>query len=139
MRLRQAHAILETATALEACGLGIEMHPFDHDGPGNHDRYGDDYMTGGCEFSDEHGRQTRIYNIHVYPGSGTSRISAKVTFGLGADPMMLLHSEYGVTAPDEDGEQFRKWVGQQMADRIEGVIRNYEQSVEAVFREMTQG
>lgn len=138
MRLRQAHAILETATALEASGLGIEMHPFDHDGPGNTNRYGDDYMTGSCEFANEQGRQARIYNIDVYPGLDPGRISAEVTFGFGPDPLVLLHSEYGVTAPGEEGEQFRKWVGQQMADRIEGVVRAYEKSVEAVLRETTQ-
>ncbi|MEU0030730.1 hypothetical protein [Streptomyces sp. NPDC006335] len=34
MRLRQAHAILETVTALEAAALGIDMAPFDCGEPG---------------------------------------------------------------------------------------------------------
>lgn len=29
MRLRQAHAILEAATALHTAGLGFEIHPLD--------------------------------------------------------------------------------------------------------------
>ncbi|MDH2390059.1 hypothetical protein QCN29_14915 [Streptomyces sp. HNM0663] len=52
MRLRQAHAILETVTALEAAALGIDMAPFDYDEPGHTRPSGGDQMEGGCELTD---------------------------------------------------------------------------------------
>lgn len=126
MRLRQVHAILETATALEACGLGIEMRPFDHDGPGNRDDYGDDHMTGGCEFSDETSRKARPYNIDIRPGPGAATITATVNFDYGPEPTPLLAEEFDVSALDETGERFRGLVGAQVAERIAVVIREHE-------------
>lgn len=49
MRLRQAHAILEAVTALEACGLGFELHPLHHDFPGTPPHITCDSMSGYTE------------------------------------------------------------------------------------------
>ncbi len=78
MRLRQAHAILETVTALEAAALGIDMAPLDYDEPG-HTRPSDgDQMEGGCELTDPDspGRDALYYNISLKASRDGQHIEA---------------------------------------------------------------
>jgi len=126
MRLRQAHAILEAATALEASGLDIQMYPFDHDGPGNRNTYGQDYMTGSAEFADANGRNARLYNINIAPGPGDSKISVAVDSGLGSETTPLVAEVFDVSAPDPSGESFRGLIGARVAEVVGEAIRQRE-------------
>jgi len=135
MRLRQAHAILETCTALEAAGLGIEMYPFDYDEPG-HTRPSDgDQMTGGCEFSDPDtaGRNARSYNIYLKASRDGRHIEASVTYSLGPDDDSVLYSRWSVPAGDPDRPRFHGLVGAQLAARIVEEIRKYDQPYRTAY------
>ncbi|MYS16132.1 hypothetical protein [Streptomyces sp. SID4982] len=119
MRLRQAHAILEAATALEAAGLGFELFPQQYDFPGT--LVTRDGMSGFAEISDPddpEGANCRAYNIDLQPGPDDDTIEANLTLGIGPDPQSLLYSKYSVAFPEEDNERFRGLVGAQLAERI---------------------
>lgn len=128
MDLRQAHTILTAAATLEASGLGIAMHPFDHNHPGNMDRYGDDYMTGYTEYTDARG--TRIYNIDLYPGPEQGQVTARVENGLASTGYVLLHESVSVIAGPE---QLDDAPARTLAGRVATVIREYEEQVEQPF------
>jgi hypothetical protein len=139
MRLRQAHAILEAATALEASGLGFELFPFDSDrddliGPPD-----DDYMTGYTEFNDpDHGdSHTRSYHINIEPHPDGRRISATLTFGYGPDAPCLKHEVVTVWMAYDESENpaFRGLVGAGLADRIAETVREHEKPFRAAYEE----
>lgn len=129
MRLRQAHAILEAATALEAMGLGFELWPLHHDFPGNTVRSARDRMSGGTEFSDPDmdGREARVYNIDILPGPDDDHIEAHLTLGLGPDPESLLYAKYSVAPEVREAERFRGLVGATLAEKIAETVRAHEQ------------
>ncbi|MFJ8345045.1 hypothetical protein ACIQ9J_01450 [Streptomyces sp. NPDC094153] len=135
MRLRQAHAILEAATALEAAGLGIEMYPFDYDEPGS--CVGVDHMTGSAEFTDPDtpGRNARMYNIDLKPVSDGQHVEAYLVYGLGPDGDCLLYGKYGVAGEDPDTPRFRGLVGARIAEKITDEIRKHEQSFRAAYEQ----
>ena len=127
MRLRQAHAILEAATALEAAGLGIDMYPFDHDEPGSAVRV--DHMTGFVEYADPDtpGRNARVYNIDLNPTRDGQHVEVYLTYGLGPDGDCLLYSKHNVTGEDPEVPRFRGLVGARIAERVAEEIRKSEQ------------
>lgn len=102
MRLRQAHALFTTANALEAAGIGIEMHPFDVDEYTSR-HVTSDHMTGFAEYTDPDNptRNARIYNIDIYPGPTDDEIAVYVTFGLGPDGEPLLSEAFPALARSE--------------------------------------
>jgi hypothetical protein len=134
MRLRQAHAILEAATALHAAGLGFELFPFDHDRPGAYP-VPDDYMTGYAEFNDPDNPtgDTRTYNLDLTPGSDGRTVSARVMFGY-VDGDVLLDERFDVAAPDEEGETFRGLVGAGIAERVVRVVTEHEKPHREAYR-----
>jgi hypothetical protein len=136
MRLRQAHAILEAATALEAAGLGFVMYPFDHD---RDPLPLDDYMTGYVEITDpDHpDDHARSYNIDLAPCVDEHRIAATVTFGYGADAPCLKYEEVNVWVPYDDVETptFKGLAGAAMAERIADLIREHEKPFRAAYEE----
>lgn len=137
MRLRQAHAILEAATALETTGLGIEMYPFDYDAPG-HTRPSDgDQMTGGCEITDPDtpDRNARPYDVVLKASSDGRHIEASVTYGLGPDSDSVLYSKWSVPAGDPDHPRFHGLVGANLAVRIVEEIVKYDQPYRDAYEE----
>jgi hypothetical protein len=141
MRLRQAHAILEAATALEASGLGFEMYPFDHDRPDAVQPVADDYMTGFAEFNDpDHpDDQTRTYNIDIKPHPDGCHIEATLVYGYDDDPPCLLYSKASVHQPYDPGETPRLLglVGAGIAERIADAVRRHEKPYRAAYEERT--
>jgi hypothetical protein len=135
MRLRQAHAILEAATALEAMGLGFELGPFQYDYPGNLVPSGRDAMSGGTEFTDPDmdGQEARVYNVDILPGPDDDHIEAHLTLGLGPDPESLLYSKYSVAVEVREAERFRGLVGATLAEKIAKTVREREQPFRAAY------
>ncbi|MFI7293975.1 hypothetical protein [Streptomyces sp. NPDC050121] len=132
MRLRQAHAILEAVTALEACGLGFELHPLHHDFPGNRRDLTRDRMSGYTEIDDvddPEGSNPRAYNVDLQPGPDDDHIEAYLTLGLGPDPECLLYSKYSVALDPGEDERFRGLVGAAIAQKIADTVRKHEQGL----------
>lgn len=133
MRLRQAHAILEAVTALEACGLGFELWPLHHDFPGNTPTGSRvDRMSGYTEIidpDDTEGSRARAYNVDLQPGPDDDHIEAYLTLGLGPDPECLLYSKYSVALDTNEDERFRGLVGAQIAERIADTVRKHEEHI----------
>ena len=129
MRLRQAHAILEAATALEAAGLGFELQPFHHDYPGNIRNTRRDSMSGGTDITDPDmgDSNARSYNVDFLPGPDDDTIEAYLTFGLGPDPECLLYTKRSVALEVREAEQFRGLVGARLATDIADAVREHEQ------------
>jgi len=133
MRLRQAHALITTAAALEAAGIGIEMHPFDVD------EYAaphitSDYMTGFVEFNDpDHPTDhTRIYNIDIYPGPTDYAIAVYVRFGLGPDGVPLLAMAFEASCRAEDSDAYEHGTAE-IVDLVVAAIRDHEKPFEAAY------
>jgi len=138
MRLRQAHAILEAVTALEACGLGFELWPYHHDFPGNTSRDKRDKMSGYAEITDPDdpdGAHHRTYNIDLMPGPDDDSIEASLTVGLDLDPESLLYSKWSVAVEEREEERFRGLVGAQLAEKIAEVVREHEKPYRAAYEE----
>lgn len=138
MRLRQAHAILEAATALEAAGLGFELWPHHHDFPGNYAPTKRDSMSGFAEIldpDDPEGAHHRTYNVDILPGPDDDSIEAYLTFGLGPDPECLLYSKYSVAMEKQESERFQGLVGAQVAEKIAEMVREHEQPFRAAYEE----
>ncbi|MGW0575132.1 hypothetical protein ACWD25_04000 [Streptomyces sp. NPDC002920] len=132
MRLRQAHAILEAVTALEACGLGFELWPLHHDFPGAPRGLTHDSMSGFAEITDPddtEGANARTYNVDLLPGPDDDTVEARLTFGLGPDPESLFYAEYSVALDTSDDERFRGLVGAQIAEKIADTVREHEKSI----------
>jgi hypothetical protein len=129
MRLRQAHAILEAATALEACGLGFELWPHHHDFPGNTTRSTEDQMSGSAEITDPDDPEEahyRHYCIDIMPGPDDDTIEAHLGFGVGPDPESLLYAKWSVAMDPQEAERFRGLVGAQLAEKIADIVREHE-------------
>lgn len=136
MRLRQAHAILEAATALEAAGLGFELWPYHHDFPGNTGRTKRDYMNGSAEITDPddpEGDHHRTYNIDILPSPDDDHIEASLTLGVGPDPESLLYSKWSVAMDAREEERFRGLVGAQLAEKIADTVREHEKPYRAAY------
>lgn len=127
MRLRQAHAILEAATALEAAGLGFKIQPLHADYPGN--MVDSDRMAGGTDLTDPDtgDRDARSYNIDPLPGPDDDHIEGRLSIGLGPDPEVLLYSKYSVALEVAEAERFRGLVGATLAAKIAETVRAHEQ------------
>lgn len=138
MRLRQAHAILEAAAALEAAGLGFELWPFDHDSEGANPHITDDQMTGFAEFNDPDtpDRNTRNYGIDLKPGPEDDTIEVYLTFNFDD---CLLYSKRSVAQParDDDGSSFRGLVGAQIAEEVADIVRQHEKAYQVAYAQRT--
>lgn len=144
MRLRQAHAILEAATALEALSIegstvGFSTALFEWDQPGNNVRVRYDYIDGDVEFNDPDrpNTDTRFYGLQLEPGPGDRNITVSVDFGFGPEQEPVLHQVCEVWAhtPDGAGERFRTGVGKQIAEQVAAAVREHERPyVEAYQR-----
>jgi hypothetical protein len=138
MRLRQAHAILEAVTALEAAGLGFELWPHHHDFPGNASADKRDRMSGFAEITDPddpQGANHRTYNIDLMPGPDDDSIEASLTLGLGPDPESLLYAKWSVAMEVKEAERFRGLVGAQLAEKIVEVVREHEKPFRTAYEE----
>lgn len=138
MRLRQAHAILEAATALEAAGLGFELWPLHHDFPGNTSHSTDDRMSGSAEITDPDdpdGAHYRHYCIDITPGPDDDTIEAHLGFGIGPDPESLLYAKWSVAMDPQEDERFRGLVGAHLAEKIVAVVREHEKPFRAAYEE----
>lgn len=133
MRLRQAHAILEAATALEASGLGIDMAPFDYDEPGS--LIDADRMDGGVDITDPDDDTARNYNIELKPTQDERHVEAVVTYGFGPDRECLYRRRYVVTAENPDESRFRPLVGARIAEEIADVVRGHERPYRVAYEE----
>lgn len=142
MRLRQAHAILETATALEAAGLGFLIWPVDHDREDLADEPYDDYITGYAEYTDpDHpDGNARTYRVDIQPCTDDHRISATLTFGHGYKAPCLKYEEINVWMDHDESvdPHFRRLVGTGLADRIAEVVRDHERPYRAAYEERTR-
>ena len=139
MRLRQAHAIIEAAAALEAAGLDFELGPFDYDRYGTAPSITDDHMTGFTEFNDpdKPGRNARIYNIDLTPGPDDHRVTVHLKFGFGDDGRVLLHEAFDVsqTSNGDDESGFRGLVGARIAELAARAVREHEKPYVAAYEE----
>jgi hypothetical protein len=140
MRLRQAHAILEAATALEACGLGFELQPLHYGYPGTPPHITRDGMSGFAEFTDPDmdGKEARVYNIDLRPGPDDDTIEADLTYGIGPDPESLLYSKYSVAIDMQEAERFRGLVGAQLAEKIAEEVRKHEQPYRNAYEQRSR-
>lgn len=138
MRLRQAHAILEAVTALEAAGLGFELQPYHYDFPGTPRNVTRDSMSGFTEITDPddaEGGNARTYNVDILPGPDDDTIEAYLTYGLGPDPESILYSKYSVALDVQEAERFRGLVGASVAEKITGAVRAHEEPFRAAYEE----
>jgi hypothetical protein len=138
MRLRQAHAIFEAVTALEAAGLGFELQPLHYDFPGTPPNVTRDSMSGFTEIvdpDDPEGARHRTYNIDITPGSDDDSIEASLTLGLGPDPESLLYSKWSVAMNPAEDERFRGLVGARLAEKIVEVVREHEKPFRTAYEE----
>ena len=138
MRLRQAHTILEAATALEATGLGFELRPFDHDRDDAVHPPADDYLTGYAEFTDPDMNESgaRTYHIELKPVPDEQAIEAYVVYGYGDDAPCLLYTKVTVgPATLDEPEKFRGLVGASLADRIAETVREHERPFRTAYEE----
>lgn len=123
MRLRQAHAILEAAAALEAVGLGFKLWPIDYDREDLFPEPDDDYLTGWVEITDPDcpDGNARAYSVTFKACPDDHRISATLTSDLGANAPCLRHEEVDVWVEyDASGSvdpYFRGHVGAGLAER----------------------
>lgn len=134
MRLRQAHAILEAVTALEAAGLGFELQPLHYGFPGTPRSVTRDRMSGFAEIIDPDDPESgnhRTYNVDLAPGPDDDTIEAYLTLGLGPDPECLLYSKYSVALDPNEDERFRGLVGAAIAEKIVDAVRKHEQQLRA--------
>ena len=136
MRLRQAHAMLETAKAIKEAGLGFEFYPFDYD------QFGaapcpDDYMTGFAEFTDPDrpDSHARVYHADVTPGPGPFDVSVRVVFGYLDDGVELVSQLVQVAAVDEDDNVFASGFAERVAARVARAVREWESTYEDAYRE----
>ncbi|GAB2696514.1 hypothetical protein [Kitasatospora kifunensis] len=138
MRLRQAHALITTAAALEAAGIGIEMHPFDVD-EYTAPHITTDHMTGFAEYNDPDNpdRDTRIYNIDIYPGPTDYSIAVYVTFGLGTDATPLLSRAFEAAPKAENANTYEHPIAE-IADLVVTAIRDHEKPFEAAYAARTE-
>jgi hypothetical protein len=136
MRLRQAQAILAAGAAVEALGLGFEMHPFDGDREGAIPEDGE-YLTGFTEITDPDRpvNHPRTYHFDVHPGPGEFEISVHLSEGYGDDAPILLCQSFDVSSPDETGESFREGVAEEIAGLVGAAVRVYEVPFEAEYQE----
>lgn len=138
MRLRQAHALLEAAAAIEALGLGFETCPFDHDHPYAADRSGDDYLDGSAEFNDPDSpqRDTRYYGIKLSPGPGAFGITVQLTYGMGPDPELLLIEAFQVWRHVEGFESFDTGgVGARIAALVASAVEEHERPYREAYEQ----
>ena len=138
MRLRQAHAILEAATALEATALGFELWPLHYGYPGTPKTVTRDSMSGFAEITDPddpEGVHHRTYNIDISPGPDDDSIEASLTLGLGPAPDSLLYSKFSVALEEAEAERFRGLVGARLAEKIADVVREHEKPFRAAYEE----
>ncbi|MFE7461659.1 hypothetical protein ACWFMI_23580 [Nocardiopsis terrae] len=135
MRLHQAHAILQTATELQAMtelGLGPTMFPVLHDDPSEPHPLNTDYMGGFVEYGDSGKRNARSYSISLAPGPDDQYISVQVKTDHRAHTpeQTLLKESFVVADPnphdDDTVSSFPDKLGAQIAERIAQVIRDYD-------------
>lgn len=141
MRLRQAHAILEAVTALEACGLGFELWPHHHDFPGNASPTARDRMSGYTEIldpDDPEGANHRHYCIDIQPGPDDDTIEAHLGLGMGPDPEPLLYAKWSVALDAQEAERFRGMVGASLAEKIVETVREHEKPFLAAYEERSR-
>lgn len=133
MRLRQAHALITTAAALEAADIGIEMHPFDVD-EYTAPHITSDHMTGFAEFNDPDNPtgDTRIYNIDIYPGPTDDEIAVYVRFGLGPDETAVLAHAFEASSRAENSDAYGHGTAE-IVDLVVAAIRDYEKPFEAAY------
>lgn len=142
MRLRQAHAILEASTALEACGLGFELFPLHYGYPGTPRHIVQDNMSGYTEIvdpDDPTGSNARTYNVDLSPGPDDDTIEAHLTLGLGPAPESLLYSRHSVALEVGEAERFRGLVGAQLAEKIAEVVHEHEKPYRSAYQERAAG
>lgn len=138
MRLRQAHALLEAAAAIEALGLGFEMYPFDHDHPQNAIRTGEDYLDGAAEFNDPDTpeRNTRYYGITLSPGPGAFSITVQLVYGMGPDPELLLVEAFQVWQHADGTEGFDTGgVSARIAALVASTVTEHEKPYRAAYEQ----
>lgn len=138
MRLRQAHALLEIAKAIEDAGINFEFHPFDHD------KFGalpaaDDYMTGFAEFNDPDNPtgNTRTYGADIVPGPGPFDVRVRVVYGylhFDDEAVELVHSLVQVAAQDEEDPAFVTGFAERVARQVEQAVRSWESIYEDAYR-----
>ncbi|MFJ9771192.1 hypothetical protein ACIRVF_08105 [Kitasatospora sp. NPDC101157] len=134
MRLRQAHALITTSAELEAAGIGIEMHPFDAEAPHTIP----DHMTGSVEYNDPDNptRDTRTYNIDVYPGPTDDEIGVYVSFGLGVGGSPVLDRTFEALSKAEDADSYDHGTSD-IASLVVAAIREHEKPFEAAYEART--
>lgn len=139
MRLRQAHAILEVAIALEAAGLGFLVWPVDHDREDLAEPTEDDYITGYVEITDPDRPDgpARTYHVSIQPCSDGRRISGTLTFGYGDDAPCLKYEEINAWVDHDESvdPHFRELVGTGLADRIAEAAREHEKPFRVAYEE----
>jgi len=137
MRLRQAHALITTAAALEAAGIGINMHPFDVD-ENTAPHVTSDHMTGYAEFNDPDNPDydTRTYNIDITPGPDDDEITIRVKFGYDPDgPFLMTYTcDVPPRAENSDSYDHGTYVAAHM---VTSVIRHNEKPFEAAYAART--
>ncbi|MFF1680780.1 hypothetical protein ACFVYG_32675 [Streptomyces sp. NPDC058256] len=131
MRLRQAHAILQTVTALEASELEFDFSVFDHDHEYAVDPPEYDYVAGLVEFVGADGEPSREYHVDIKPGPGDRHIAVFLSYGNGLDAPCLWREEADVSQlPGTDlALVFREDVGAALAVGIVGAVLAKEESV----------
>lgn len=142
MRLRQAHAILEAATALEASGLGFELQPLHYGYPCTPRHIVKDSMSGFTEVADPddtEGSNARAYNVDISPGPDDDTIEARLTLGLGPDPESLLYTKHSVAIDVAEAEKFRGLVGARLAEDVVEAVHAHEKPYRAAYQERTCG
>ncbi|MGW2371721.1 hypothetical protein [Kitasatospora sp. NPDC001683] len=130
MRLRQAHALIATAAELEAAGIGIEMFPFDAEAS----HITTDHMTGVVEYSDPDNppRNTRSYNIDIYPGTTDDEIGVYVSFGFALDGSPVLDRTFEVLSKAEDADSYEHGTSE-IASLVVAAIREHEKPFETAY------
>jgi hypothetical protein len=135
MRLRQAHAIIEIAKAVEALDLGFEIRPFHPDFPGNAVSVDGDYMTGFAQFDDPdtRGRGMRTYNIDIRPVLGRFAVTVRLQFGNHGPG--LAHHLFETWNGSDDVAPFDDRVAAEAADMVNLAVTRHELPFYAAYLE----
>ncbi|WP_433855165.1 hypothetical protein [Streptomyces kronopolitis] len=128
MRLRQAHAILEAAAAIEALGLGFETWPYDHDHP-NAIAGDEDFLVGYAEIcpAATPGWNVRSYHLALRPGPGSFDVNVQLNFEFGSCAVPLLDETIQVWRHAEGSEPFDTGgAGHKIAHLVAGAVAKHE-------------
>lgn len=140
MRLRQAHAILGAAAALEAMTFdesadGFEFYPNDDNDDAFFAPKDDDHLGGFVEFNPPTTPKltARSYSVELSPTSDGRAVAAALKYGF-SDALVLMDQAFEVWVDPAGNPEFREGVAQAIAQAVADAVRDHEKSLKGADR-----